>query len=72
MNGDGNGDGKPPVPKYKAPDFMRKEMNLWLRGRYESALMRRYGDDDAPIRAISPIQAIRPTRPAGRIDRTTF
>lgn len=61
-----------PVPKYKAPDFMRKEMGLWLRGRYESALMRRYGEDDAPIAAISPIQAIRPARTVGRIGRTTF
>jgi hypothetical protein len=67
-----NDDAQPRVPKYKAPDFMRKEMGLWLRGRYESALMRRYGDDDAPVRAISPIQGIQPVRPVGRIGRTTF
>ena len=72
MDDDANGDPQPRVPKYKAPDFMRKSMGLWLRGRYESALMRRYGDDDAPIAAISPIQAIRPARTAGRIGRTTF
>jgi hypothetical protein len=72
MNDDPNGEGQPRVPKYKAPDFMRKEMGLWLRGRYESALMRRYGDVDAPISAIGPIQRIQPTRPAGRIGRTTF
>ena len=72
MSDDPSGEGQPRVPKYKAPDFMRKEMGLWLRGRYESALMRRYGDDDAPIAPISPIQSIRPTRPVGRIDETTF
>jgi len=72
VSDDANGDAQPRVPKYKAPDFMRKEMGLWLRGRYESALMRRYGDDDAPIAPISPIQAIQPARPVGRIGRTTF
>jgi hypothetical protein len=72
MVDDANGGAQPRVPKYKAPDFMRKEMALWLRGRYESALMRRYGDDDAPIAAISPIQAIRPSRSVGRIGRTNF
>ncbi len=72
MNDDPNGDKQPRVPKYKAPDFMRKEMGLWLRGRYESALMRRYGEDDAPISAIEPIQGIQPARPPGRPGRTTF
>jgi hypothetical protein len=72
MNDEANGKEQPRVPKYKAPDFMRKEMGLWLRGRYETALMRRYGDDDAPVAAISPIQSILPSRPVSRIGRTTF
>ena len=43
-----------------------------VAGTYESALMRRYGEDDAPISAIEPIQAIRPSRPVDRPGRTTF
>ena len=34
------------IPKYKAPDFMQKEIELFLRARNETVLMRRNGDDD--------------------------
>jgi hypothetical protein len=60
------------IPKYRAPDFMRKEMGLFYQARFQTQMMRRYGDDDAPIRpiaAIAAVRAIRPIRPLGRIDR---
>ena len=30
MNDDANNEAQPRVPKYKAPDFMRKAMGIWL------------------------------------------
>jgi len=54
---------EPRVPKYRAPDFMQKEIALWHRARAESLAVRRYGDDDAPIPAVPPIGAIRSIRP---------
>jgi hypothetical protein len=58
------------VPKYKAPDFMRKEIELFLRARNETVLMRRYGDDDAPVPAVMPVQAIRSIYPVRETNRT--
>ena len=58
------------VPKYKAPDFMRKEMELFLRARNETVLMRRNGDDDTPIARVAPLSAVRLIRPVTEINRT--
>lgn len=51
------------VPKYKAPDFMRKEMALFFQTRMETRLIRRNGDSDTPILAVSPVAAVRAPRP---------
>jgi hypothetical protein len=58
------------IPKYKAPDFMQKEIELFLRARNETVLMRRNGNDDAPIARITPLSAVRATRPVTEINRT--
>jgi hypothetical protein len=58
------------VPKYKAPDFMRKEIELFLRARNETILMRRHGDDDSPVPAVRPISAVRATRQVREINPT--
>jgi hypothetical protein len=70
MNDDSSDPAAPRIPNYKAPDFMRKEMELFLRARNEMVSLRRYGDDDAPIRPIPPLQGIRSVRPVREIDRT--
>jgi hypothetical protein len=59
----------PRIPKYKAPDFMRKEIELFLRARNEASFMRRYGDDDAPVPAITPLSGIGAAR---AVRRKTF
>ncbi len=59
------------VPKYKAPDFMRKEIELFLRARNETILARRYGDNDAPVPRVTPLQGIRSVRSVGEINSTT-
>ena len=41
---------EPRIPKYRAPDFMRKEIGLFYNARYQMRMLRRYGDDDAPVR----------------------
>ena len=58
------------VPKYKAPDFMRKEIELFLRARNETVLMRRYGDNDAPVPPVTPMSAVRAIRPVREINPT--
>ena len=58
------------VPKYKAPDFMRKEIELFLRARNETVLMRRHGDNDLPVPPVTPLQGIRSIRPVREINRT--
>ena len=58
------------VPKYKAPDFMRKEIELFLRARNETILARRYGDNDAPVPRVTR-QGIRSVRSVGEINSTT-
>jgi hypothetical protein len=58
------------VPKYKAPDFMRKEIELFLRARNEAVLMRRYGDNDAPVPPVTPLQGVRSIRPVREINPT--
>jgi hypothetical protein len=62
----------PRAPKYRAPDFMQKQIALWHRARSESLAVRRYGDNDGPVPAITPIGAIRSIRPVrelGNISR---
>jgi hypothetical protein len=58
------------VRKYEAPDSMRKEIERFLRARNATVLMRRYGDDDAPVPAVMPVQAIRSVSPVREINRT--
>jgi len=60
------------VPKYRAAGFMQREIALWHRARAEGMALRRYGDDDGPIPAVTPIgaiRAIRPVRELGNISR---
>jgi len=52
-----------PVPKYRAPDFMRKEIALFHQARMETRLMRRYGDNDLPVPPVMPVAAVRAIRP---------
>jgi hypothetical protein len=62
----------PRVPKYRAPDFMQKQIALWHRARSESLALRRYGDNDGPVPSVTPIgaiRAIRPVRELGNISR---
>jgi hypothetical protein len=62
----------PRVPKYRAPGFMQQQIALWHRARAESLAVRRYGDDDGPVPAVTPIGAIRsirPVRESGNIGR---
>jgi hypothetical protein len=62
----------PRVSKYRAPDFMQKQIALWHRARAEGMALRRYGDNDGPIPAVTPIGAIRSIRPVrelGNISR---
>ncbi len=56
-------------PKYRAPDFMAKQIALWHRARALTYAVRRYGDTDRPVPAVTPIAAIRSVRPIrlGRI-----
>jgi hypothetical protein len=58
------------VPKYKAPDFMRKEIELWMRGRNETMLMRRNGDNDDPIEPVASVRPIHGIRAVTEINRT--
>jgi hypothetical protein len=58
------------VPKYKAPGFMRKEIELFLRARNETILMRRYGDNDAPVPPVTPLGAVRAVRSVREINPT--
>ena len=60
------------VPKYKAPDFMRKQIALFHQARAATAMLRRYGDNDAPVRAVTPIQGVVAIRPIRRFDRSGF
>lgn len=48
------------VPKYKAPDFMQKQIELWMSARNATIISRRNGNDDGPIQPIQAITAIRP------------
>jgi hypothetical protein len=57
----------PRVPKYRAADFMAKEIALFHRARFETRLMRRYGDDDLPVPAVMPIAAVRAVWPVQRV-----
>ena len=57
------------VPKYKAPDFMQKEMELFLRARNATVLVRRNGDDDAPIGRVSPVNGTYAVRGVSEINR---
>jgi hypothetical protein len=59
----------PRVPKYKAPDFMRKEIELFLRARNETTLMRRYGDNDEPVPAVAPLLGTNAIRSVTEINR---
>ncbi len=58
---------EPRIPKYRAPDFMRKEIGLFYNARYQMRMLRRYGDDDAPVRPIAAISAVRAARPVRRL-----
>jgi hypothetical protein len=60
------------APKYRAPGFMQAQIALWHRARSEGMALRRYGDNDGPIPAVTPISAIRSIRPVrelGNISR---
>jgi hypothetical protein len=46
---------------------MRKEIGLFYNARYQMRMMRRYGDDDAPVSPIAPISAVRVARPVRRL-----
>jgi hypothetical protein len=62
----------PRVPKYRAPGFMQRQIALWHRARSEGMALRRYGDNDRPVPAVTPIgaiRAIRPVRELGNISR---
>jgi hypothetical protein len=51
---------------------MQKQIALWHRARSESLAVRRYGDNDGPVPAVTPIGAIRSIRPVrelGNISR---
>lgn len=61
MDGD---DDAAPRPKYKISPFMRKEITLFHRARAQMRMMRRYGENDEPVRAVT---AVRPVRPVRRI-----
>jgi hypothetical protein len=50
---------------------MRKEIELFLRARNETILARRYGDNDAPVPRVTPLQGIRSVRSVGEINSTT-
>ena len=58
------------VPKYKAPGFMQKEIELWMRGRNETMLMRRNGDNDSPIEPVASVRSIHSVRAVTEINRT--
>jgi hypothetical protein len=58
------------VPKYKAPDFMQKEIELWMRGRNELMLMQRNGHDDSPIQPVASVRPIHQIRAVTEINRT--
>jgi hypothetical protein len=57
----------PRIPKYRASDFMTKEIALFHKARFETRLLRRYGDDDLPIPAVMPIAAVRAVWPVQRV-----
>ena len=57
-------------PKYKAPDFMRKEIEFFHRARNETILMRRYGDNDAPVPAVGALRSVNAIRAVTEINRT--
>lgn len=57
----------PRIPKYRAPDFMAKEIALFHQAREQTRLLRRYGDDDAPVPAVMPVAAVRSIRPIPRV-----
>lgn len=51
-----------PRPKYVVSPFMRKEIALFHRARAQMRMMRRYGDNDAPLPAVTPVRRVRPVR----------
>ncbi len=68
MNDDAGDPPPPRVPKYKAADFMRKEIELFHRARNATLMLRRYGDNDLPVRPVTPISGIRAIRPIRNIN----
>ena len=65
-----DGDDAPRVPKYRAPDFMRKEIALFHQARNEARFLRRYGDDDDPIPPIARSPASGRSRPSAGAARS--
>jgi|GEM_PF-5751910 hypothetical protein len=59
----------PRIPKYKAPDFMRKEIELFHRARNATAQLRRYGDNDEPVPAVAPLLPTNAIRSVTEINR---
>jgi len=57
------------TPKYLRPDFMQKQLALYYRARALTWNLQRYGDNDAPIPAVTPIAAIRAIRPVRGVGR---
>lgn len=57
------------IPKYKAPDFMAKEIELWARASNAMVSVRRNGDNDDPITPISPIANVAATYRVTEIQR---
>jgi hypothetical protein len=59
---------KAPRQKYRAPDFMRKEIALFYRARMLTRTLDRNGDNDRPIVPIRPLRAVRALRPLRGFD----
>jgi hypothetical protein len=48
---------------------MRKEIELFHRARNATVLMRRYGDDDAPVQPVGPLLGVNAVRAVTEINR---
>lgn len=49
-------------PKYLHPGFMQRALALYERARTQMRGVARYGDNDAPVPAIEPVESVRPLR----------
>ncbi len=58
-----NDDETPALPKYRQPGFMRKQLALYDRACFQLRQVRRYGENDDPVRAIAPVAPVRSLQP---------